>query len=358
MKIAYVIPTLSLGGAEKQQINILNGVDTNKYDIKLFILKNATQLLPQLQNKKVDVEIFEIDSIFKIDELWRFARSIRKYNPDIIHSQMVNADMLVRFIKLSVLPKSKIIYHYHGFPERVGKLRLFLDKLTSPLVDKIIVVSQKSYDVRLELEGYPKDKMIVLYNSANIEAGKEFNKSKKEEKHLVIGMASRLIPLKNIQAAIYMMSELIKKGFDFNLMVAGNGPEKENLQQYASELGLSDKVILLGFVTEMESFYEKIDIFCISSTTEDLPLSIIEAMMSGKPVLASNVDGIPEMLRGVPCTMLIDDFQDPAEINHIAEFLDALEMDKCQKKLIGHAMKNYDNRSYCSKLEQIYDNLL
>lgn len=358
MKIAYVIPTLSLGGAEKQQINILNGIDTNKFKVKLFILKNKTQLLPQLKNKNVSVEIFSIDSIFQINELWNFIKSLRNYNPDIIHSQMNNADMLVRFIKLFVLPTSKIIYHIHGFPERMGKAKLYLDKLTSPLVDKIIVVSQKSYDVRLEREGYSKDKMMILHNSANIHASKEYIQGNKGERNFVIGMASRLIPLKNIQAAIYMMSELIKKGFVLNLIVAGNGPEKENLIQYASELGLSKKVDLLGFVTDMESFYDKIDIFCISSTTEDLPLSIVEAMMSGKPILASNVGGIGGIVKDVPCTMLVNNFRDQDEISKIAYFLDTLGMNKCQKDLTDHAINNFGNQSYCSKLEQVYDDLL
>lgn len=356
IKIAYIIPTLSLGGAEKQQINIINGIDSEHFQVKLYVLKNKTQLLPLIQNKNIDVEICSINSIFEIKAFLKFIKDIKKFKPDIIHSQMYNANILSRFIKI-ILPKSKLINHYHGMSEWMTKPKLYLDKITSSMVDKFIVVSQKSFDVRLEREGYPKEKMVLLHNSVDLEP------TTKDEVHvkknvLTIGMASRLIPLKNIEGAIYMMSELIKKGFDLHLVVAGDGPEKENILEYVSELGLSDKVDLLGFVADMKNFYDKIDIFCISSKTEDLPLSIVEAMMSGKPVLASNVGGIPGIVGDVPCTMLIDDFCDPIEINHIADFLNSLEMGKCQKGLVKYALNNFDNRSYCLRLEQMYDNLL
>lgn len=359
MKIAYVIPTLSLGGAEKQQINILNGIDINKFKVKLFVLKNKTQLLSQLKNKNIDVEVFAVESIFNVIELLKFTRSIQKYKPDIMHSQMYNANILVRLVKLLVLPKCKIINHFHGMSPWMTKPKLYLDKITSTIVDKFIVVSQKSFDIRLEREGYPKEKMELLPNSVDMYPSTKFNNHRtKSEKNFVIGVASRLHPLKNIKDTIYMVSELSKKGFDLKIIVAGDGSEKENLLQYASDLGLSDKVNLLGFVADMESFYDMIDILCTSSRMEDLPLSIIEAMMSGKPVLASNVGGIPGLIKDVPYTMLIDDFCDPIEINHIAEFLESLEMDKCQKSLVKYAMKNFNNRTYCSRLEQIYNDML
>ncbi len=363
IKVAYIIPTLSLGGAEKQQINIVNALDEKRFQIKLYVLKNQKKLLPLVKDSQnVDVEICSIDSFFEIGAFMKFLKDIKKFNPDITHTQMYNANMLARFLKI-ILPKSKFINHYHGMALRfdgmlMTKPKIYLDRITSFAVDKIIVVSQESFEARLVREQYPEEKMIVLHNSVMMNPATESSLREKGEKEWVIGMASRLIPLKNIQAAMYMMAELIKKDFDIKLQVAGEGPEKENLLQYASELGISEKVDFLGLVIDMESFYKQIDIYCISSTTEDLPLSIVEAMMSGKPVLASNVGGIPGIVRDVPCTLLIDDFRDPVEINKIAEFLHALEMDKCQKHLVDYAMNNFDNQAYCSRLEQMYDDLL
>lgn len=351
-KIAYVIPTLSLGGAEKQQINILNGMDSISFDIKLYVLKDKTQLLPQLKNKNIKVEICNINSFKNIGAFFRFVSSIKKFNPDIIHSQMYNANILVRFLKI-LLPKSKVVNHFHGMSQWMSRPKLLLDKLTSFLADKFIVVSQKSFDLRLSREKYSKDKMEILFNSVDLPDLKETRETK-EDQTITIGMASRLIPLKNIEGAMFMLSELIKKDFDLKLIIAGDGEQKEILVNYAEELGILDKITFLGFVSEMESFYCQIDIYCISSLTEDLPLSIVEAMMSGIPVIASNVGGIPAIVNDVACTKLVDDFFDIEEIDRISEFLENMEINTCRKKLVNYARSNFDNKSYCKKLEKMY----
>ncbi len=355
-KIAYVIPTLSLGGAEKQQINILNGMDSERFEIKLYVLKNKIQLLPQLKNKNIEVEICNIDSFKDMGAFYRFIKDIKKFNPDIIHSQMYNANVLVRFLKL-LLPKSKIVNHFHGMSQWMSKPKLLLDKSTSFLVSKFIVVSQKSFDLRLKREKYSKEKMEVLFNSVDLQPIEDVQKNK-EVKTVTIGMASRLIPLKNIEGAMFMLSELHKKGFDFNLTVAGDGVQKEILVDYAQKLGISDRVTFLGFVSNMESFYSQIDIYCISSFTEDLPLSIVEAMMAGKPVLASNVGGIPGILNNVPCTLLVNDFFDSEEINMVSNFLEDMKIKKCKDKLVEYAVLNFDNKAYCERLANIYAEML
>ncbi len=355
-KIAYVIPTLSLGGAEKQQVNILNGIDTEKFDVKLYILKNKTQLLPQIRNNKIDVEICHINSPTDIKEIYSFIRSIRSFNPDIIHSQMYNANILVRVLKVFV-PGSKIVNHFHGMSQWMSKTKLLIDKMTSFLVDRFIVVSQKSYDLRAEREQYPKDKMMLLYNSVDISPSVE-KKIDGEDKRRTIGMASRLIPLKNIEGALFMLSTLLKSDLDVDMIIAGDGPEKEKIEKYAVELGIVDRVTFLGFVSKMEQFYQQIDIYCISSFTEDLPLSVVEAMMTGKPVIASNVGGIPDIVNCVPCTHLVNDFFDLQEINEVYGFLKNLKIDECKDNLMDYAMANFDNKAYCMKLADIYIDLL
>ena len=345
-KIAYIIPTLSLGGAEKQQINILNGMDDKNYEIKLYVLKNKTQLLPQLKNKDVVVEVCNIDSFGSMGAIYDFFKSIKEYKPDIIHTHMYNANILARLLKV-FLPKSKVINHYHGMSQWMSKPKLFLDKF--------IVVSKRSFDLRISRERYPKDKMILLYNSVDIHPLREMQK---QNDTLTIGMASRLIPLKNIEGALYTLAELLKRGLKLRLVVAGDGPHKKILLDYAKELGVFDQVKFLGFISDMEKFYSQIDIYCISSLTEDLPLSVVEAMMMGKPVIASNVGGIPDIVHDDLCTILVDDFFDRNDIDRIMTFIKKLEAGKCQETLQEYAMKNFDNQSYCTKLTKLYADLL
>lgn len=356
-KIAYIIPTLSLGGAEKQQVNILNDIDTTKYEVKLYILKNQTQLLNQIVNDKIEIKICKIDSLSHLKNIFSFFKDIKSFNPDIIHSQMYNANILARLIKI-FLPKSKLINHFHGMSQWMSKSKLFVDKITSKLVDKFIVVSPKSYDLRIKREKYPKEKTTILYNSVNLKTNIQKEPFNLTKANLTIGMASRLIPLKNIKAAIYMLSILLKKGLDLKLTIAGDGPEKQNLINYTKELKLENKVTFLGFIENMNEFYNSIDIYCISSTTEDLPLSVIEAMMSGKPIIASNIGGIPDILKNVKHTILVDNFFKEEEIEKIYQMLIECDKKYCSEYLNELAYSQFDNKAYCNKLDTIYKELL
>ena len=197
-KIAFILPTLSLGGAEKQQVNILNDIDTSKYEVTVYILKNKTQLLNQIINKEIKICICNIESAKHFKNFFIFLKDIKKFNPNIIHAQMYNANILSRFIKL-LLPKSKVINHFHGMSQWMSKPKLLLDKSTSSLVDKFIVVSQISHELRLKREKYPKEKTEILYNSVNLEANISDKTFSLKKENLTIGMASRLIPLKNIK---------------------------------------------------------------------------------------------------------------------------------------------------------------
>ena len=356
-KIAYIIPTLSLGGAEKQQINILNGINTKRFDVRLYILKDKVQLLPQLTNKDIQVKICHIESFLDIGALYHFIIDIKKFSPTIIHSHMYNANLLARFLKI-IIPKAKIVNHFHGMSQWMTTYKLLLDKSTSFLVSKFIVVSQKSYDIRLTREKYDKNKMEILVNSVDLKPIQDINNTTLPQS-FVIGMASRLIPLKNIEGAIFMLSQLQKRGLELNLIIAGEGPHRKILEQKAKEFGVSEKVKFLGFISKMENFYSQIDIYCISSLTEDMPLSVIEAMNSGKPVITSNVGGIPNLLQDLDsCTLLIDDFFDLDNIDKIENFIKNIDVSECKSKLVNYTMNKYDNQVYQQKLEEIYTELI
>ena len=352
-KILFIIPTLELGGAEKQQINILNCIDTSKFDVFLIILKNKTQLIEQIKNENIDIIIFNFKSFFDIKEYVKLIKIIKQISPDIIHTQMYNANLLSRFLKI-IFPNTKIINHIHGMSKWMNNIKLLIEKLTSRYVDLFIVVSDSSCKLRIKREQYPKDKIVVLYNSVDLN---ECNQKEKTNE-IIIGMASRLIPLKNIKGAMYLCSELIKKGLKIKLVIAGDGPEKENLILHAKELGIRDKVNFLGFCKNMKTFYEQIDVFCISSFTEDLPLSVIEAMYCGKPIIASNVGEIPNLLSNIKCKIIINDFFTKEAVNISYEFLKEINFDKCKAELIKYAKKNFSNKNYCNKLEKIYERLL
>lgn len=356
-KIAYIIPTLSLGGAEKQQVNILNGLDIDKYDIQLYILKSNTKLVSQVKSKNIGINVYSIDNAFNIYKWYQFIKDIKKFHPDIIHSHMFNANIISRLLKI-LFPYVKIVNHVHGMSEWISTFKLMVDRYTQRFVDKIIVVSHKSYRLRQEREKYPEHKLFLLYNSVDVLDMKTYlHHHQKKNNKVIIGMASRMIKLKRIDAGLYMFKALQDLGLDIQMKIAGDGPEKENLIQYAKDSDIIDSVDFLGFTNDMNNFFRSIDIFCISSEIEDMPLSIAEALIMGKPVIASNIGGIPEILENLEGTILVNDFWNKEEIQEIYNFIKNLNFDYLPKVLQTYAIKHFDNHAYCMELGLLYDKL-
>lgn len=267
---------------------------------------------------------------------------------------MYNANILSRILSFTLKPKTFLVNHAHGLSEWIDKPRLYLDKFTQSTVDRFIVVSPASMKLRTTRENYPKHKICLLENSVNDKL--TLIPKKPLSKTITFGIACRLIPLKNVQGTINLVSSLSRLGIDCKLKIAGDGPERESLEEIASSSGVD--VEFLGFTENMDTFFESIDVFCLSSTTEDLPLCIIEAMMSGKPVISSSVGGIPNLVHGLRSAHLIDDFFDESEINSTLEFIKSLYNFDYHSELTQFSMSKFSNSSYCSALQKMYFDLV
>ncbi len=113
----------------------------------------------------------------------------------------------------------------------------------------------------------------------------------------IIGVAARLSPMKGIEYLLDALGILNHHGIKFKLKVAGEGNYRTVLEQRARDAGITQQICFLGYVENMPAFYQSIDLFVLPSFTEGFPLSVLEAMATGIPVVASAVGGIPEILR-------------------------------------------------------------
>jgi glycosyltransferase involved in cell wall biosynthesis len=111
-----------------------------------------------------------------------------------------------------------------------------------------------------------------------------------------IGMAGRLIPVKGMVIGLHALAELLKRSPQFELYIAGQGPEREMLDSVARGLGITHAVKFLGTVNDMTSFYSNLDVFVCPSLREPLGNVAIEANGCGCPVICTNVDGLPEAI--------------------------------------------------------------
>lgn len=291
-KVLYIIPSLELGGAEMLLINHLNKLDLEFYKPILLIVGKKIGLISHI-NK--DVAIIKINAskfnyLLKLPKIFFTVNSLK---PDVIHSHLYKANILSRFV--GIFTNAIVINHYHGLSRWMSKPKLIFDKITQPLMDIGVVVSDKSYALRLNREKITPSKLKLIYNFIN-----QFPESIKYKEStgetLTLGMACRLIPIKNIPNVIKLVKYLNESGLSVNLEIAGSGPEQDRISSLIKELDLSNNIKLLGFQSDLEAFYKRINIYVVSSETEDFPLSLSESMSYGCAVISSDVGGIKNVI--------------------------------------------------------------
>jgi glycosyltransferase involved in cell wall biosynthesis len=146
---------------------------------------------------------------------------------------------------------------------------------------------------------FDQSRIHVIYNGIDLnEFGKSSHKPvyQPDNGEYLIGNSGRLVHQKGQKYLIDVASILKKKGYKFKILIAGDGALKEQLQQYANQIGVQDKIIFLGFVKDIRAFMEQLDVFALTSLWEGFGYVIAEAMACGKPVVAFNNSSNPELV--------------------------------------------------------------
>jgi glycosyltransferase involved in cell wall biosynthesis len=116
---------------------------------------------------------------------------------------------------------------------------------------------------------------------------------------LLLGTAARLSPEKNLMMLIQVIAACRDQGREFNLEIVGEGPQRQELETLVRQLGLDDQVRLPGNKSGLEHWYPRLDAFVLPSLTEGMPLTVLESLACGCPVIASAAGAIPELLEGL-----------------------------------------------------------
>ncbi len=354
IRLAFLISSLTAAGAEKQLVRTINILDKKKFKIKLFVLSDIDEIENEL-NPNIKVEYLKITNYFNPLNHFIVYYKLSNFKPHIVHSVMYASNMFSRFFKL-IKSDTIIINHIHGLGSWIKNFHLLIDRFTLGLCDKIIVVSKKSFKLRLEREKYPFHKMSLVYNCIDTDIFKP-NLCDHDKNIITIGIAARLIPLKNIKYALYLCKLLKKNKINFLLKIAGQGPEKIKLENLAIKYGIQKEVEFLGLVNDIQIFYNQIDFFLLTSYIEDLPLSIVEALSCGKKFIATDVGGIHELSLNT-ISLLIGHKLNPESELKFLDFINDNKSNFVVKKNRDFAVKIFNLQKHKREIENIYNKLL
>lgn len=284
MRIFQLITRTDLGGAQSVVINLANElckeheviVTAGEGDGKMWNL-----LSPSIKQEEISSLHRALSPINEIRTLFVLRRLYRKYKPDVIHLHSSKVGILGRI----AFPKSKIVYTVHGFDSiRIAYRRyLPVEKLLQNCCRAIVGVSL--YDRENLLEEGIKNNVQVVYNGISVPCRLEENpfRNMREYRCKVLCIA-RLSPQKDVDLFFKVAALLPRYAFIWI------GNQYEYTQEYPSN------VFFMGSLSNAGAYNEYADLFMLPSNYEGLPMTIIEAMSFGKPIVASNVGGISEIV--------------------------------------------------------------
>ncbi|OHA92407.1 MAG: hypothetical protein A2665_01505 [Candidatus Zambryskibacteria bacterium RIFCSPHIGHO2_01_FULL_46_30] len=298
MKILYGITKSNFGGAQRYVCDLATAMQKQRHDVAVMCGEGGP-LVQKLKAENIRVITIpgfgrDIDLLNDASRLLFIIKTVRREKPDVFH---INSAKMggAGIFSGRIMGVPRIIFTAHGWafnePRPVWQKVLikFFTWLTILFAHKTICVSEKTKDdVGKWL--FTKNKLVVIHNGIA-----RFDPIPRVDQTFTVGTIAELHKIKGLDVLLTAWSKFIKK-HQAKLVVVGEGEERQNLQNMAKNLGISDSVTFKGFVDNARALLSGFDIFCMPSRSEGLPYALLEAGLAGLPVIATSVGGIPEII--------------------------------------------------------------
>ncbi|MDM5463593.1 MULTISPECIES: glycosyltransferase [Bacillus cereus group] len=324
-KLLIVTDVMAIGGVEKVIVNTLNGLDYSKFDVTLFIMyktegeKNNVNKIPE----KVRIRYLFHKSVKGIYQ--RILYYLFMFFPSTLMNKLIvkeNYDIVVTTKDIFTYPirvnKCHKVMWIHGGLEHLEtekstifiKFKRWIQKRTYSKFDKIIMLTngaRKRFGNKYDL----KERCYVLFNPINTN---EITKLSNEavfdydfKNNINIVCSCRLSVEKGVDRLIHSCKRLLSEGYDFNLIILGDGPEKVELNKMILKTPmLSEKIAILGFKDNPYKYMNRCSLYVSSSLTEGFPLSVAEAIILELPILSTYCNGPAEMVDNGKYGLLVE----------------------------------------------------
>lgn len=252
-----------------------------------------------------------------ISAIVQVRRLIKKYKPDIVYAHSSKAGAIARLAKMGL--GTLCIYNPHGWAFNMNcsstkkNLYALIEKAEAVFCDKIVCISEAEKRSALEKHICGEEKLKVIYNGVDIEAYEKGSHGEVKRSDLaipedatVVGMVGRISPQKAPDVFVKMAKLVREKRSDAHFIIVGAGEQKEEIMEYARDNGMEEHLHITGWVKNPMSYIELFDVACLLSRWEGFGLVLPEYMMAGKPIVATNVDAIPNIIQTGENGILVD----------------------------------------------------
>lgn len=300
ISVMQVIYSLRIGGSEKLALDISSNVDPVRFRPSVCALDEDGDLAQELEAEKIEHCVLHRKGI-EFDILRRLYRLFKKNRVKVVHThhftQLFYAALPARWAG------ARIIHTEHEFFSYLenGFTRAMIRPLLR-LCDRMTVVGPEVADYFVRTIGIPEKRVMIVPNGVDIAAFDCDREAARAELGLsphdvVIGTVGRLEPEKD-QATLLEAFRQVKGGNrPIRLLIVGDGRMAGELKSQAERIGVSDRTLFLGYRRDIPKLLAAMDVFVLSSIREGLPISLIEAMAARRPVVASDIGSIKDLVQ-------------------------------------------------------------
>jgi len=294
LKVAQVIGRLSVGGAEKHFVSLLNEIDAKD---RLAVFTSPDIDGPSLEEQldsSITVVRCPVRKRTAIRDIFRLADVFRKARVDVVHTHMFWPSLYgVLAARIARVPV--IVTTEHGENKwKKRRHRLMERYAISRYAQRRFCVSESILKMRRDFDGVPADLLAVTANGTPVPGEPATLWTSVRP---LIGTVGRVVQQKNYRAFVDTIFQVRSRGYDVSACIVGNGPLLDDIRNHISRLGLSELIETPGMVQDVGSWYKRFDIYLVSSDQEGQPVSLLEAMSYGLPIVSTDVGAIPKTMR-------------------------------------------------------------
>lgn len=352
-KIKVLHVAQAAGGVDRYLQMLLKYLDKDKFDNIVVLSQDFRKSdYNGLVSAFEQIEMTRAIGTNDLKAILEVRRLIKKYHPNIVYAHSSKAGAIARIADIGVY--NHCIYNPHGWAfnmktsSKKKALYTLIERIAAPFCEKIICISEAERKSALDKKICNNSKLQVIYNGVDVDAYENGPHGEIKRKDLgipnnalVIGMVGRISPQKAPDIFV-KVAKLIKKNVqNSHFIIVGSGELEGEVIRFAESNGFADSLHITGWVDNPMSYVELFDVACLLSRWEGFGLALPEYMIAGKPIVASRVDAIPNIIRDGENGLLVD--ADDA-IAASEAVLRIYQDDGLKKKLVIQGLEDVYNR--------------
>ncbi len=366
IKVIHLVEDLKIGGAERVIADIAEGLDGKEYDVSVWCVTRGGETASELIKNGIKVSILGISTHHNPWNVFKLTRLLKNAGPDIVHTHGYFASVIGRLAaRRARIPG--IVTHVHSTYWDYKKRHIRTEQKLSRFTDKIICCSTAVENFVKDRENIKDGKTTVIYNGVDEQRFSPVKDLKSvwaqikiNEGSPAIGTVSSLTPHKGHEHLIQAAALVLESFPSARFLIVGDGFLRARLEDQAQNLNISSSVVFTGERTDIPEILSLMDVFVLPSfSREGLGLAILEAMAVERPVVATEIGGIPEAVIKGKTGLLVPPGDSDAMAQAIIELLkDPKKAKEMGEKGRARVLDKFTKTKMLSKIQDVYQSLM